>query len=236
MRYPGNLARAILCSPSLALLGLLLAPSVRAAVDPAETARTFAADQVAALHPGLVAQIEAGDPDPQRRLQACAQAEASLRPGARLWGHSFVTVRCQAGARWSISVPVDVRLFGQAWVAAQPIPALAPLTPSMFRRAQVELSRESGGVVDALSEIEDRVSSRTLEPGQALPRNSLRMVAVVNQGDPVKVIGTGNGFTIVTEATALGTAAAGESLRVRTESGRTLAGVARRGRVVEVVF
>jgi len=44
------------------------------------------------------------------------------------------------------------------------------------------------------------------------------------------------GFQITTEAIALSTAAPGETVRVRTEAGRTIAGVARRGRVVEVEF
>jgi flagella basal body P-ring formation protein FlgA len=49
-------------------------------------------------------------------------------------------------------------------------------------------------------------------------------------------VGTGNGFSISTDGVALATAAAGESVRVRVESGRTLSGVARKGRIVEVGF
>jgi len=66
--------------------------------------------------------------------------------------------------------------------------------------------------------------------------NSLRAVPAVGQGDAVKLVGLGSGFSISTDGIAMATAAAGESVRVRVESGRTVSGVARRGRIVEVAF
>jgi len=49
-------------------------------------------------------------------------------------------------------------------------------------------------------------------------------------------VGVGSGFSISTDGIALATVAAGELVRVRTDSGRTLSGIARKGRVVEVSF
>jgi flagella basal body P-ring formation protein FlgA len=58
----------------------------------------------------------------------------------------------------------------------------------------------------------------------------------VGQGEPVRVVGHGNGFSISADGVALASATAGQSVRVRTESGRIVTGTARAGRLVEVQF
>jgi len=90
--------------------------------------------------------------------------------------------------------------------------------------------------VVAAEQLADRICTRSLEVGQAIPLNCLRTVPAIGQGDPVKLVGVGSGFSISTDGIALATVAAGELVRVRTDSGRTLSGIARKGRVVEVSF
>ncbi|SPE19397.1 putative Flagella basal body P-ring formation protein FlgA [Burkholderiales bacterium] len=204
--------------------------------SPAETVRRFVDAELARSQPRLRAEISIGEIDPHLRLAPCERTEAFLRPGGRLWGRSFVGLRCLQHPGWSISVPVTVRLYGMALVAEQPLPALQPISASAVRQQEVEVTREPGGVVVEAQQLEDRVCTRSLEVGQPIPLNSLRTLPAVGQGDPVKLIGVGSGFSISTEATALATVAAGELVRVRTDSGRTVSGIARKGRVVEVSF
>jgi flagella basal body P-ring formation protein FlgA len=203
---------------------------------PAQVMRRFVAGELARSQPALRAEIGIGDIDPRLRLAPCAHIEAFLRPGARLWGRSFVGLRCLQRPGWSISVPVSVRLFGPALVATQPLAALQAISASAVRREEVEVTREPAGVVTEAAQLEDRICTRPVETGQPIPLNCLRMVPAVGQGDAVKLVGIGSGFSISTEGTALATVAAGETVRVRTESGRTVSGVARKGRVVEVEF
>jgi len=159
-----------------------------------------------------------------------------LRPGGRLWGRSFVGYRCLQNPGWSVSVPVTVRYFGVALVAARPIAALQTISAAAVRQDEVELTREPGGVATDWEQIDEHVSTRALEPGQPLALANLRAIPAVGQGDMVKLVGVGSGFQISTDGTALATASAGDSVRVRTESGHTLSGIARKGRVVEVSF
>jgi flagella basal body P-ring formation protein FlgA len=201
-----------------------------------EEIRRFAAAEVARSQPGLRAEIAVGEIDSRLRLAACEHTEVFLRPGGRLWGRSFVGYRCRQHPGWSISVPVTVRLYGLALVAAQSLPALQSISTAAVRQEEVEMTREPGGVVVDAAQLEDRICTRGLEPGQPIPLNALRAVPAVGQGDAVKLVGLGSGFSISTDGVALATAAAGESVRVRVESGRTVSGVARRGRIVEVSF
>ena len=50
----------------------------------------------------------------------------------------------------------------------------------------------------------------------------------------MKVLLTGRGFSVATEGRAVTGAAEGQTVRVQTASGKTLSGVARAGRVVQV--
>jgi len=230
---PAQMAAAPDIAPPAAQATLALAVGPAAA---AEEIRRFAAAEVARSQPGLRAEITVGEIDPRLRLAACEQTEVFLRPGGRLWGRSFVGYRCRQRPGWSISVPVTVRLYGAALVAAQSLPALQSISASALRQEEVEVTREPGGVVTDAAQLDDEICTRGLEPGQPIPLNCLRSVPAVGQGDAVKLVGTGNGFSISTDGVALATAAAGESVRVRVESGRTVSGVARKGRIVEVGF
>lgn len=228
--------------PCLLLCASLSAPASQSAVPPVEpngpleTIRRFVEAEVARSEPKFHAEISVGEIDPHLRLAPCERTEPFLRPGTRLWGHTFVGYRCLQHPGWSISVPVTVRLYGPALVAAQAVPALQAIPATAVRQQEVEVTREAGGVAVTPEQLEDRFCTRSLQAGQPIPLACLRPVPAIGQGDPVKLVGVGSGFTISTDATALATVAAGEPVRVRTESGRTISGIARKGRVVEVNF
>jgi flagella basal body P-ring formation protein FlgA len=213
-----------------------MATAASGPADAREQIRQFVAAEVARAEPGLRAEIVVGDIDPRLHLASCAHPEAFLRAGARLWGRSFVGYRCLQHPGWSISVPVQVSLYGPALVAAQSLPVLQPISATALRTEEIEVTREPGGVVTRAEQLEDRICTRGVDAGQPIPLNALRTVPAVGQGDAVKLVGSGNGFSISTDAVALATVAAGEMVRVRVESGRTVSGIARKGRIVEVSF
>lgn len=185
---------------------------------------------------GARIQVQVGRIDPRLVQAPCAQLQFSVAHAQRLWGRSAVMARCAPDTGWSVRVPVTVRVWAPALVAARTVSALAPIRAEDLRTAEVELTREAQGVVTEFSQIDGRVSSRMVNMGQPIALVALRAPQAVNQGDPVKVVGQGQGFAIATEAVAIGPALEGQTVRVRTESGRVLTGTARRGRIVEVNF
>ena len=225
----------LLCASALAPLSQATAPQ-DAPNSPADAIRRLVEIELARSEPKLRAEISVGEVDPHLRLTPCERAEPFLRAGTRLWGRSFVGYRCLQQPGWTVSVPVTVRLYGPALVATQSLPAMQAIAADALRQQEVEVTKEASGVVLTVGQLEDRVCTRPLQIGQPIPMNCLRTVPAVGQGDPVKLVGVGSGFTITTDATALSTVAAGETVRVRTDSGRTISGTARKGRIVEVVF
>lgn len=179
-------------------------------------------------------EVSIGEIDPRLRLAPCTRIEPFLPNGARLWGRSTIGVRCVEGATWTTYVPVDVRIYGPALVAARGLNAGRPLEPADVRVEEIELTREPPGVLSDPSQIRHKTLARTLRAGETLRGNQLRARPVVATGEMVKLTYSGSGFTISAKGRALSPAVAGQSVRVQTASGKILTGTARPGKIVEV--
>ncbi len=203
-----------------------------------EAVRMHALREAAIAAGGQQSRIEVvvGEVDARLQLAPCDRTEVFLPAGARFWGRSTAGVRCLDGANWSITLPVTVRVFGPALVAAKPLSAGVPVAPEDVRTAEVEWTREPQGVVTTAAQLDQRVLARPIAGGQPIALNALRAQQAVGQGEPVRVVGRGSGFSISADGIALASAVAGQTVRVRTESGKILTGTARPGRLVEVQF
>jgi len=181
----------------------------------------------AALPADAELDVQIGAADPRLRLAPCEQVQAFVPAGQTLWGRSRVGLRCVAGAvRWSISVPVQVRVFAPAWAAAQALPAGITLEPAHLERRRVELSAESSPAIAQLEPPLGRVLARPLEAGDALRQAHLRQRQWFAAGAPVQLRLAGAGFAIRTEGQAMAPGLDGQPVRVRLDNGRTVLGQA----------
>jgi len=114
-----------------------------------------------------------------------------LPVGARLWGRSLIGVRCmdsgKPGTGWSVLVPVEVKVFGQALVATRSL--MTGETPALDSLAlqEIELTREQPGALIDPAMIGESALTRPLAAGQTLRRDYLRARPVVTPGDMVTV-------------------------------------------------
>jgi flagella basal body P-ring formation protein FlgA len=171
---------------------------------------------------------------PTHGLAACRRSEPFLPQGNRLWGRSALGLRCVEGASWQVFVPVYVRIHGHALVATRALAQNAVLGAEDTRPQEIELTRYPEGALADAQALRDKQLARALAAGQPLLREHLRVRMVLAQGDSVKLVYEGPGFAISTQARALSHAAEGQSVRVVTDSGRTVTGIARPNRVVEL--
>jgi flagella basal body P-ring formation protein FlgA len=202
----------------------------------ADSVRRFVQNELGRIEGASRIDISVGEPDSRLSLAPCEHAEPFLRSGARLWGRTFVGLRCLSGAQWTISVPVQVRVYGAGLVAARALPAGQPISEADLRTEEIEWTREPQGVAREFSQLQQRVPARPLAAGQPIGLALLTDVPAVAQGDPVKLVGRGQGFSITTDGVALAAASIGQPVRVRVESGKIVTGTAREGRIVEVAF
>jgi flagella basal body P-ring formation protein FlgA len=181
-------------------------------------------------------EVEVGTLDPRLKLAPCARITPYLPAGMRLWGRAQVGLRCSEGARWSVFLPVTVKVFATAWSVVQPITVGTVLSAAHVQREVVDLAAESSPAVTQLQAAIGRAAARTLRPGQALREADLRPRQWFAPGDTVRVLTVGAGFAISAEGQAMGPGIDGQLTKVRTEGGRVVSGRATAARQVEVAL
>jgi flagella basal body P-ring formation protein FlgA len=219
------------------LLGLPSARAQHVSVDE-NALRSYASQQVAGANGDYVSRFDVriGSLDALAQMAPCRRSEPFLPSGARLWGRSSLGLRCVDGATWTVMLPVVVTAWGRAIVAASPLTAGVVLAADDLREGEVELTREGAGVTRDAQALAGRTLLRGLQPGQAVRIDMVRATPVVMAGDPVRLRILGAGFIVTSGGQAMNTAANGQTVRVRTELGKVLTGVAREGRQVEVTL
>lgn len=180
-------------------------------------------------------EVEVGALDSRVRLAPCTRMEPYLPPGMQPWGRTRIGVRCVEGpTRWNVFLPVTVRVFGPAVVAATPLPAGTELQPSQLRTIEADWAAERSPAVTHPDELAGRVLARALHADQPLRESHLRPIQWFASGDTVRVIARGQGFAVSSQGQALTPGVAGRPARVRTDNGRIVTGVASAEGVLEV--
>ena len=225
------------------LAAVLLATALPLQAQTVEAALTAQVQQFAAeatrrvAEPGLRAQVSVGRLDPRLRLAPCQTVQPYLPTGTRLWGATRIGLRCtDAQVRWNVFLPIQVDVFGPAWVARAPLPAGHVLSADDLRMAEVNLAAAPLASVPGTSALIGRALSQPVAAGDAVRESDLRARQWFATGDSVRLVATGNGWRIHGEGQALAAGVEGRPVRVRTESGRVVSGVAVAERLVEVAL
>ncbi len=240
--------RAAWCA-LLALTFLCAAPRVRAqsasgAIDAAligqvrDLALIASQQSRVSGHPmPLRFDVTVGALDSHLKLAPCQRIEPYLPTGVRLWGKSRIGLRCTQGERpWNVYLPITVHVYGQAIVAAQPLALGATLQASDLAYAEVDLAEENSPVVVSEAMAVGRALTRSLTAGQGVRQADLKSRQWFAAGDTVKVLATGNGFSVAGVGTALSPGFEGQSARVRTEGGQVVIGMPVAARQLEVAL
>jgi flagellar basal body P-ring formation protein FlgA len=187
-------------------------------------------------------EVELGRLDPRLKLAPCREVQPYLPKGLQMWGRSRIGLRCldaqsgAGGARWNVSLPVTVKVFARALVAATALPAGATLTEEHLATAEIDIASEQGAVFTDAAPLLGRTLVRPLDSGDALRSNSLSKRQWFASGETVVVRAVGPGFTIAGEGQAMTPGLEGHDVKVRFESGRTVTGRAVGERSVEVLL
>jgi flagella basal body P-ring formation protein FlgA len=136
--------------------------------------------------------------------------------------------------RWNVFLPVQVDVFGPGLVAAAALPAGATLTAADLKPAEVNFSAAPSPIVADSALAVGRTLARPLAAGDALRNADLRARQWFAAGDTVRIVAGGAGWRIHGEGQALNPGLDGQAVRVRTESGRVVSGLASGERTVEV--
>ena len=219
-----------------ALLGLLVLVAAPADAQEASTngidalleqqVRQLALDGSQATTPGAPRiEVLVGQLDSRLRLAPCQRIEPYLPEGTRPWGKSRIGLRCTQGSvKWNVYLPITVKVYGRALVAANAISAGSVIGAADVAQADVDLAEDSSAPLVDAELVVGRTAARSLKSGQSLRAGHLKPRQYFAAGELVTVLAQGPGFSVASEGQALTNGVEGQLAKVRTESGRVLTG------------
>jgi len=220
----------------LALLGAACASAAQpASVEAWQAQIQQLAQQAGSGMPaGTRVEVEVGALDPRLKLGPCARVTPYLPAGMRLWGRAQVGLRCTEGARWSVYLPVTVKVFAKAWTVNQPLAVGTVVSAAHLQLDEIDVAAEPSPVIAQAQAAIGRSVARALKTGQGLRDADLKPRQWFAAGDTVRIVSVGTGFAISADGQALSNGIEGQPIKVRTEGGRVVVGRATGTRQVEV--
>ena len=180
-------------------------------------------------------EVSVGTLDSRLKLAPCGNVEMYVPPGSRLWGHGRVGLRCVDGmAKWNVSVPVNVKAFGNAWVVRGQVMAGNPLTQADAVQVEVDWAEDTNPVLADSTAWLGQTATRSLSTGQVLRSGMVRPTQVFQAGTQVRVVAEGPGFQVSGDAQALSAGVVGQVARVRMDNGRVASGTVLDARTVKI--
>ncbi len=201
-----------------------------------EAALALVRQSASALAPvGARITATVGTLDARLRLVACARVEPYLVAGLPSWGATRVGLRCLSGpVLWRAFLPVRVQVLAPAWTSRAALPTGAVVATDQWELTETDWAAAATPPLAALSPIAGRILARPVQPGQALREADLQARRWFANGQAVRIVAAGPGFSIQADGLALGHGIEGQPVRVRTEGGRILTGQAVGESLVEV--
>ena len=187
-----------------------------------KTVDSFVKQQTADL-PGKVA-YHVDEIDSRIVLRACSRVEAFLPTGSKLIGRVSIGVRCMEENGWSLFIPVQIRITRELLISAHPLTAGQIVREQDIARLTTETT-QPGGIADS-SLVIGKVLRYSIASGSVLRENMLRAPYSIKQGQSVRLSVQGSGFSISGTGVALNNASEGETVQIRTSTGRVVSGIA----------
>jgi flagella basal body P-ring formation protein FlgA len=232
---PENRCSSLALTVLLVLSTAALPARAQQAPEPVRDAVARHLERETAGLPGRI-EIEVGPVDPGNQLPACAALGAFFPAGTRAWGRISVGVRCESPVSWTIYVPARVAVMTEFLVTARPLRPGQIVGHADLERRFGDLAAEPASTLTELAQAVGQRARYAVAAGNTLRADMLRLPPAVKQGQTVKIVGSGGGFSVSNEGRALNAAAEGEAVRVRLNNGQVVSGTARGGGVVEVSF
>lgn len=188
-------------------------------------ATRYLESQATIAFPDARPEVSVGAIDPRLNLTACSNLTLSLPAGSQLWGSGNLQAQCSAPASWGLYLTYKITLRGPALLAKRPYIAGERPLPADFARGEVEYTGDPGRYPRSAAELGNATLTRPLAKNQAVTVDILRVPAIIKAGQRVRILVDGQGFQISQEGIAQGQAGVGDTLRLKTPSGRMVQGI-----------
>lgn len=185
--------------------------------------------------PGTV-RVSVGSIDPRLKLPSCVTPDVFFPASSRAWGRTTVGVRCIAPSPWTIYVAATVHVDGDYVVATTSLSQGQSIGQSDLALVKGDLTSLPRGAITDPSQAIGRTTTSSVAMGSPLREDALQNQQAIKQGQAVRVVVNGPGFSVTSEARALNNANEGQLTKVRTPNGQVISGIAKAGGVIELAY
>lgn len=166
--------------------------------------------------------------------KTCSQFSAQPPNNPGKVGNLTLLLNCVAPEKWGVYVPVKTHLLGTYTVATRQIMTGQTITES-------DIATKSGDLADAPSDVISRpadaigmVATQPIKQDSPVTSAKTRRPPAITGGQPVKIVYFGHGFNLSADGTAVGSAAEGASVQVKTGAGTFVSGIAGKNNTVTI--
>jgi flagella basal body P-ring formation protein FlgA len=145
-----------------------------------------------------------------------------------------VGIRCQGPNIWNILVPVEISVTGTYVTTARAILAGHTIQQGDLHVLSGDISGLPTGVIASPELVIGKTLRNSLGVGQLLRSDQLIAPMVIKQGQSVRVVSKGDGFSVSAEGKAINNATEGQLVQIKMSSGQTITGTARANGLVEI--
>ena len=145
-------------------------------------------------------------------------------------------VRCLSPNAWTVLIPAQIAVSGNYVTTSRALIAGQTIQAGDLATLSGDVSNLPSGIVNDPASAIGKTLRNSLGPGQALRIDQLLAPLVIRQGQTVRVITNGSGFSVSAEGKAINNATIGQLVQIRMESGQTVSGMARADGSVEISF
>lgn len=170
------------------------------------------------------------------KLSPCSALEAFTPQGSKIVGRTHIGVRCLSPNSWSVLVPAQIAVAGNYVTTSRPLIAGQVISESDLVTLSGDVSHLPAGVASTPSSVVGKTLRNSLGAGQTIRFDQLVAPIVIRQGQTVRVISKGNGFSVSAEGKAVNNTALGQPALIRMNSGQTITGIARADGSVEIEY
>ncbi len=226
------------------ILPLLLAATPTAAASTMDATQSLSALTAAAKHwlgatlprVGKSRTITVQSPDAQLRFPKCPHLSFSLPGGQVTGGRVSVLARC-TDPQWQLYLIAQVNSLVPVLVASHALEAGANLAKSDVLRVLRPVQDLPPGAVRSESRVVGLNLKMSLAAGMPLTRSAVRLPDVVQQGDQITIVASGEGVRLSATGIAMENGSVGERILVKNaSSGRVLYATVRGKGLVHVAF
>jgi flagella basal body P-ring formation protein FlgA len=174
--------------------------------------------------------------DSRLKLPACSRLVPYQSQGGRIWGKTTVAIRCEDPENWRIMVKAHVRIHTAYLVAARVLPQGHLIRESDLTLVTGDITAMRPGVLTDKEHAVGRTVVRAMQPGAAIWAEQLRAPQAIQQGQSVRIVSQGRGFSISGEGYAINSANEGQVAKARMPNGAIIRGIAKADGIIEVNF